>query len=225
MVLRKTGSTRHWRWYGAVLVAALTPVTWPGVARAQAQVRLVPQVGLYVPTTELGEIDSVEGAVELAKMESTLGFGLGLEFLPGQTWSFRLNALYGTRSEVPVRGVGCPDCGEARSTVAAVTGTAILRPLPNLIVVQPYLMGGAGVKRYDFDQDAAREEGLSAFVSDQNRLAGQLGAGVEVNAGFATLLFEVSDLVSGFRPGSGDGEGSGKTQHDFFITIGLSLGR
>lgn len=191
--------------------------------RAAAQgVRLIPQVGLYVPLSDLGRAGTGEDAVEIARMESTLALGLALELAARRPLSFRVNGVYGTQSDVPVERVGCPDC-RARSTVALLTGSAVFRPIPNLIVAQPYLQGGAGLKRYDFDLDHARQEGVDAFVSDRNEFTGQLGVGVEVNLALARLLFEVSDFISGFRPGNGV-SGEGNTQHDFFITVGLAVG-
>lgn len=200
-----------------LVVAALA--THPSSALAQGGIRLIPQVGLYAPVSDLGTASSTEGAVEIGERESTLGFGLALELGARRTVSFRLNGVYGTESEVPVDGTGCTDC-TARSTVAAVTGSAVFRPLPNLIVVQPYLQAGGGLKRYDFDEDDAEAEGVDAFVSDQNELTGQLGVGLEFNLlGFRALL-ELSDFISGFDAEGGEGE----TQHDFFLTLGIALG-
>lgn len=196
-------------------VAALA--AYPSSALAQGGIRLIPQVGLYAPVSDLGT--AADGAVEIGKRESTLGFGLALELAARRTVSFRLNGVYGTESEVPVDVVGCTDCS-ARSTVAAVTGSAVFRPLPNLIVVQPYLQAGGGLKRYDFDEDDARAEGVDAFVSDQNELTGQLGLGLEFGVLGFRMLIELSDFISGFDTEGGEGE----TQHDFFLTVGIPLG-
>lgn len=177
-----------------------------------------------MPLSDLGRVGSGSDAVEIADRESTLGLGLAVEFGARRPWSFRVNGVYGTESDVPVGGVGCPDC-EARSTVAALTGSVAFRPLPSLIVAQPYLQAGAGLKRYDFDEEDLRAEGLDAFLSDQNELTGQLGVGLEVNVlGFARLLFEISDLISGFDLGDDQTTAEEETQHDFFITVGIAIG-
>lgn len=217
--------TAWWKAAGAAAVAAalLLPAGLAAPAQAAAQMRLIGQVGLYVPLSDLGQVQSGGDAVEIADREGTLGFGLALELGARQTWSFRVNGVYGTESGVPVSGVGCTDC-KARSTVAALTGTAVFRPLPNLIVVQPYLQAGGGLKRYDFDDDDLRAEGFDAFLSDQNKLAGHLGVGAEVNAGLVRLLFEVSDFISGIDLGGDDAVAEEETQHDFLITIGVSIG-
>ncbi len=88
-----------------LLVAALAGPIVPAAASAQGGVRLIPQVGLYAPVSDLGSASSVDGAVEIGERESTLGFGLALELGARNTVSFRLNGVYGTESEVPVDGV------------------------------------------------------------------------------------------------------------------------
>jgi hypothetical protein len=124
---------------------------------------------------------------------------------------------------VPVLGFGCADCA-ARSTVAVLTGSVVVRPVPSLILVRPYLQGGLGLKRYDFDEDDLRAEGLDAFLNDQNKLTGQLGVGTELNLALIRLFVEVTDFISGFDVGSGASEEAGEMQHDFFISVGLPLG-
>lgn len=203
-------------------VAALSLAGLAAPPEVSAQVRLIPQAGLYVPVSDLGRVGSGSEAVEIADGESTLGLGLSLELGAARALSFRVNGVYGTGSDVPVGGIGCPDCS-VRSTVALLTGSVVLRPLPELVILRPYLQAGAGLKRYDFDEDDLDDEGLDAFLSDQNELTGQLGVGVELDAGFGRLLFEVSDFVSGFDLGDDD-SAEENTQHDFFVTVGLAIG-
>lgn len=220
------GAGRRWAAVlGCSAALACAAALVPAAAAAQGGTRIIPQVGLYVPLADPGQVESGSQAVDIAKMESTLGLGLAIEFGARETLSFRVNGVYGTASDVPVSAVSCAGC-EARSTVAVVTGSVVLRPLPSIIVAQPYLQGGLGLKRYDFDEEDARAEEWSAFLSDQNKLTGQLGAGVEVNVLFATLLVEVSDFISGFDIGGEeeDEDLGGDTQHDFFVTVGLAIG-
>jgi len=199
------------------LLAVATPAT------AQGGVRLIPQVGLYVPLRDLGTVGSGGNAVDVARKESTLGLGLSVEFAARQRVSFRVNGVYGTESGVPIGDIGCTAC-EARSTVTVLTGSVVARPIPNLLIIQPYLQAGAGIKRYDFDDDAARQEGFGAFVSDQNVFTGQLGLGLELNVGLGRLLFELSDFISGVELGSDQLSGDSKLQHDMFLTIGFAIG-
>lgn len=203
----------------AVVLAAA-----PSQAAAQGGIRVIPQVvGLYVPVADLGTVGSGSSAVEIAKKEGTWGLGLAVELGNLQGTSFRINGVYGTSSDVPVLGFGCTSCA-ARSTVAVVTGSVVVRPLPSIIVLRPYLQGGLGIKRYDFDEDDLRAEGLDAFLNDQNKFTGQLGVGTELNLPLIRLFVEVTDFISGFDVGSGATEEAGELQHDFFISVGLPLG-
>jgi hypothetical protein len=186
---------------------------------AAAQLRLIPQVGLYTPFAELPS-PSV-GADELKK-EGSLAYGAALELGTPDAVSFRLNVLHATDSEVPYTDVGCDeDC--ARSTVSAASATLALRPFPNIIVVQPYLLLGGGVKRYDFTRQDLEDEGVEAILNDQNQLTGHLGFGVELNLGLLRLVGEVSNLVSQFDAEGDVGE-SDQLQHDVYFMIGLVLG-
>ena len=98
-----------------------------------------------------------------------------------------------------------------------------LRPLPSLLLIQPYLLLGGGVKRYDFTRDDLLGEGLRSVLSDQNQLTGHLGLGAEVNLGLLRLVGEITDLVSRFEVDEGLGDGEG-LQHDVFFTVGLVIG-
>lgn len=214
---RVTSGIVGWSVVALVAGMAVAPV------KAASQLRIIPQLGLYVPISDLGRIQTTSGAVDIAKKESTLGLGLGLELGNTLGTSFRVNATYGTSSDVPISWASCGTCA-ARSTVAVVTGSVVMRPLPNIIVVRPYLQAGGGLKRYDFDEEDARAEGVDAFVNDQNKLTGLLGVGAEVNLLMLRVFVEVSDFISKFDVGSGSTEQDGKLQHDFFITLGLPLG-
>ncbi len=205
-------------WTAAALLVAAS-VLIPQAA--DAQLRFTPRVGLYAPLGDLGQVDSGSDAVELGERESTLAFGLGIELGDGSGTAFRLDGFYATESEVPVEGVGCaPGECSPRSTLAAVTGSVVLRPLPSLAVVHPYLLAGGGLKRYDFEEEDLRAEGLDAFVSDQNQWAGHVGLGAEVRLGVVRAVVELSDL---FGPFEGEDDG-GDFQHDLFLTIGIVVG-
>ena len=187
---------------------------------ADAQLRLIPQVGLYTPFSSLPAPRA--GADELEK-EGTLAYGASVELGTPDAVSFRINVLHATDSEIPVTDVGCDeDC--ARSTVTAASATLALRPIPTLILVQPYLLLGGGVKRYDFTRQNLQDEGLEAILNDQNQLTGHLGIGAELNLGLVRLVGEISNLVSEFDAENDLGEEDTDLQHDFFFTIGLVIG-
>jgi hypothetical protein len=125
---------------------------------------------------------------------------------------------------VPVGSLGCSGSDCARSTVTSATGTLALRPIPNLIIVQPYLLAGGGVKRYDYTTENLKDEGLKTLLSDQNQLTGHLGVGAEVNLGLIRLTGEVADLLSKYDDGQNSSTTSDQLQHDVFATVGLVIG-
>jgi len=186
---------------------------------AAAQLRLIPQVGLYTPFAELPSPGA--GADELKK-DGSFAFGAALELGTPDALSFRINLLHATASDVPLSDLGCDaDC--ARSTLSSATATLALRPIPNIVVLQPYLLLGGGLKRYDFTREDLQNEGLEAILNDQNQLTGHLGLGVELNLGLLRLVGEVSDLVSQFDV-EDDLFETDDLQHDVFFTVGLVLG-
>jgi len=184
-----------------------------GVQQANAQkIQLRPWAGLYAPTVELGSVQ----AIEFGKKESTLAYGLDVNFGGGPI-AFRLGAGYAGNSDIPIVGVGCTNCA-ARATVLVGTGGVVIRPFP-IPVVRPYAVAGLGAKWYDFDFDNAT---LDALISDQAKFTAQLGAGVDLfPGGMLSLFVEVSDYMSGF---DFKANGTSNTQHDLMLKLGLSLG-
>lgn len=198
-------------------VALLVPA---GVAAQGA--RIIPWVGMYAPTSDLGQVtggEGVSGAVDFGEKESTLAFGATLEL--GQRdrmLGFRLGGAYATASNVPLDGVGCTGstCGDARSTVLAATADLVFRPLPRLLIIQPYALGGAGVKRYNFDF----KQSVSSLADNQSKVTGHVGVGAQLSLAVVDLNLEISDYVSGGMALS-DLSQKGDTQHDLFFTLGV----
>jgi hypothetical protein len=187
----------------------------------QAQMRLIPQVGLY---QQFSDLPSVGAGAQQIKKEASFAFGAAIELGQPNKVSFRVNVLRATASEVPVTDIGCQnqtDC--ARSTVSSATATLALRPLPNIILVQPFLLAGGGVKRYNYTAENLRNEGLRSLLNDQNQLTGHLGVGTEVNLGLLRLTGEVSDMLSKYDDGQNT-SASDDLQHDVFVTVGLVIG-
>ena len=170
----------------ALLMAPLllAVVLLSDVEPSQAQsVRLLPSVGLYVPVSDLGEVTGggLDGTIELGRTKSTVALGLAGELGSRQRpLGLRLGTTYGTNSEVPIGGVGCTTCS-ARTSLLVVDLAVTLRPIPRLIVVQPYLLLGGGVRRYDFELRNFSEEGLSGVLRDQTH--GQLHLGLGARRG------------------------------------------
>ncbi len=201
----------------ALIGVCLGVATLP--AAADAQLRLVPQAGLYAPVSDLGTVNTVDGARSVGTRDASFAYGLGAELGNPQGTSVRLTGLLGSGSEVPVGGVGCTGSAcDARSTVATLTGSVVLRPIPRIVLVRPYLVAGGGLKRYDFEYDEETDV-REALGDDSNEVTGQLGVGVEWNLGLLDGTVELSDYVSPSVL-----EDGGETQHDFFLTVGIFIG-
>jgi hypothetical protein len=201
-----------------VLVGA--PLLLASAADAEAQrLQLVPRAGIFVSGGNLAEVSGTLGDVE-ADMKGTLGVGLGLEVgVPLSPIGFRAGFDYATNSKLSLKGISAGE-DEAGAKLLAVTGDVVLRPLPRLIVVQPYLVGGAGVKRYDFELSELEADAQGLFPEDQTDFTLHGGAGVDISLGPLALRAEVSDYVSWFELDEG---GERKMQNDIFATLGLRL--
>lgn len=195
-------------------------------AAAQSSFRLLPSVGLYVPVSDIGQIQhaNVEGVVEFGRAQSTLAFGLAGEFGSDEGASARLNLGYATASDIPIGGVGCETCS-ARNTLLLATLTIVLRPIPEVIGIQPYALLGGGIKRYNFDLKNFQEDGLGGALADQTQGAAQLGVGTDVNLLGLGLFTEVNAYFNGIDPiKEAAGISSSKLQADFVFSAGVALG-
>jgi len=198
--------------FGALLLAAaVLPVS------AQAQIRVIPQVGLYVSVSDLGTVDTPEGVLEVGEQKSALALGLTLDLASAGTLGFRVTGLYGSDSEVPVGGIGCDGSAcDLRSTMLGVSASAVLRLLPAGSPFRPYLSAGGGIKRYDFEFDTDSQ--LNDAFGDESQATVVVGLGFDWSLGFLKGNLELADYMSDSFLDDGD------RQHDFFLTAGLILG-
>jgi hypothetical protein len=107
---------------------------------------------------------------------------------------------------------GQDDIGEGK--LLAVAGDLVLRPIPRLLIVQPYLIAGAGLRRevYSFDDDGVGD----ALPSDKSDFALHAGLGVDVMLGRIGLVAEVTDFIT-------QDENDDWSQHDAFGFVGLKF--
>jgi hypothetical protein len=188
---------------GAALVAllALPP------AHAAAQVYITPAAGVFIPASDLEDLEGQAEATQLSR-SGTLGLGLNLEL----GW-LRGSVAYATGATISDEGVaGEDEIGDG--SVLAVAADLIVRPLPRLLV-QPYLLGGVGLKRQDFsyDDDGVGENPLP---SDKTDFAFHAGLGADVMLGRFGIMAEISDFIT-------RNEDSTFGQHDAFGMVGLRV--
>jgi hypothetical protein len=189
--------------FALAAVAALL-VLVPGDAGAQLYV--TPALGAYIPASDLRDLRGETEQRRLSR-EGTLGLGLNLE----AGW-LRGSIAYASGATINESGVQNRDA-VGDGSVLAVAADLVLRPLPRLLV-QPYLLGGAGFKRLDYSYAA---EGLShPLPADRRDVALHVGLGADVMFGGIGVMAEITDYITR-HPGGGFG------QHDAFAFVGLRV--
>jgi len=163
-------------------------------------------VGVFIPATDL---EDLEGQAEQTRFDrsGTLGLGLNVEL----GW-LRGSVAYATGATISDEGVSGGDVGDG--SVLAVAADLIVRPLPR-VLVQPYLLGGVGLKRQDFSFD---DEGISEnpLPSDKTDFALHAGVGADVMLGRIGIMAEITDYIT-------SNEDSTFGQHDAFALVGLRV--
>ena len=171
---------------------------------ARAQIAVTPLIGGYVPANDVNQIGG--SAETLAKTrEGTLSLGLNLDLGP-------LRGTLAYASGTTIKNASRQDIG--KGNVLAVAGDLVIRPLPR-ILVQPYLLVGAGKKFYKYDASATLASGV-----DKDAFALHGGVGADISLGKLGLVAELTDFLS---KGADDKWNS----HDAFMMLGLKfpLGR
>ncbi|HEX6587870.1 MAG TPA: outer membrane beta-barrel protein [Longimicrobiales bacterium] len=194
----------------AVLIAA--PVS--------GQVTIVPKVGFYSPANDLQAAQDALGEV-VDDRGGSLALGAALEFgVPMTSLGVRVGFDYVTGSEFTYEDEASVEA-TAEQTMLAITGDVVLRPIPRLIIVQPYLLAGAGVKRYDFSfEEDAGTDVETAFPESETDFTVHAGIGVDLGLGPIALIAEVSDYISWYETGEDESE----MQNDLFLMAGVRLG-
>jgi hypothetical protein len=183
-----------------------------------AQFRIIPKVGLYASVSDLGTVDTPSGAKEVGENESSLALGVTLDLGSNNPLGVRFTGLYGTDSEVPVGGVGCSgsEC-DLQSTLLGLSGSVVWRPAGPASPLRPFFLAGGGIKRYDFEFSSDSQ--LDDAIGDESKGAVVLGLGLEWDLVLMRGTFELVDYIGSSVVEDGD------RQHDFFLTVGLILGR
>jgi hypothetical protein len=140
--------------------------------------------------------------------EGALALGLNIEF-----GMLRGTLAYASGATLSRQGVtGEEDVGEGK--VLAVAGDVVLRPIPRLLVFQPYLIAGAGLRRADYDFDS---DGLAnAFPENDSDFALHAGIGADVMLGSIGIAAEITDFIS-------KDENDDWKRHDGFGYVGVKL--
>ena len=196
----------------AALVGAALAVAAPAAAQAPGvELVLNPRIGLSLPVTALGATTT-----ETVELENSLAIGLGAELqLAALPFGIRANLDYATGSHVSRDGV---EDEQTETTLLAVAGDLVFRPLPRIIVAQPYIFAGGGLKQYDFQTEGAT---VGEFEAESDPTV-HLGFGLDVGLGPLALNAELSDYISWFE--LSDTSDESEMQHDLFLSVGFAIG-
>jgi opacity protein-like surface antigen len=186
------------------LLSAVMLLSSASAAQAQ-RIYLTVNGGTYRQASDFLTLKSEAQEIDLAA-DKTFSLGANLELGP-----LRVSTAYVTGASLSQHGIVGKD-KIADGTLLAAAADIVLRPLPR-ILVQPYFLGGAGIKRksYSFkDQDFADQfEDLKATTD----LALHWGVGADLMLGGFGVMAEVSDFVTFTDRKFGN--------HDAFGVIGL----
>src|SRR5689334_4308982 len=134
---------------------------------ASGQIWITPMIGGYVPATDVNQIGG--SAENLAKTrEGTLSLGLNLDLGP-------LRGTLAYASGTTIKNASSQEIG--KGNVLAAAADLVIRPLPR-ILVQPYLLAGAGKKFYRYDASATLGSGV-----DKEAFALHGGVGADLSLG------------------------------------------
>src|SRR5699024_10424372 len=80
------------------------------------------------------------------------------------------------------------------SKLLAVAADLVLRPIPRIVVLQPYLLVGAGFRNANYDYN---EQGLSdTFNKNDRDFALHAGVGADLMIGPIGVAAELTDFIS-----------------------------
>lgn len=188
-----------------MLAAFLTPFALLLAARSvQAQsIHISPVIGAFHPSSNLEDLRG-GGTANLVK-DNALALGVNVEasFL-------RASVVYATSANISEEGIDGGDIGDG--SLLAVTGDFVLRPVPRIAGLQPYALGGVGIKHdnYSFNDDGF------AGIDDSSDFAWHIGLGADLMRGNFGIVAEVSDYITSTSETT-------LGRHDTFAMVGLRL--
>jgi hypothetical protein len=189
-----------------MLVMAAGALLIPAAANAQG-ISVTPAVGVYIPASDLYNLRDEAQQITVDK-EGAFALGLNIE-----AGILRGTIAYASGAQLNERGVqNQDDIGDGQ--LLAVAADLVLRPIPRLIIVQPYIIAGAGLRREDYDYN---DDGIgNALPSDQSDFAFHAGLGLDVSLGGLGLTAEITDFITQDEDDKWD-------QHDAFAFVGLKF--
>ena len=185
------------RTFASIIIAGAVFAT-PAIVHAQ--VAITPMIGGYVPAGSINQVTSGAQTVATTRQGTlSLGGNLDLGFLRGT-----VDYVSGTTIQDASRTT------LGKGNMLAAAGDVVIRPLPR-ILVQPYLIAGAGEKFYRYDEN-------TSFLNPgtQRAFAWHGGLGADLMLGNVGAVAELTDFVS-------KGSDAKWDAHDAFMMVGMKL--
>lgn len=174
---------------------------------AGQDIHITPSIGAFHSAHNLNDVRRAARDDRLWD-DVPIAFGLALE-----ASILRLSAVYATGAAIDADGAGLSGTGRiGDGSLFAAAADLVFRPIPRLLFVQPYLLGGVAYKRerFSFDDDALAD----LLPENRDGHAWHFGIGADLMIGNFGVVAEVTDFVD-----RDDDAFSGG--HDSFAMIGL----
>ncbi len=198
---------------GAAALLALSS----GAVRAQG-ITISPTIGVYTQANSLDQLRAQADTLSI-KRQSALALGanvelgflrLGLNYVSGATIKCEQASNCGSIQNGGSLGKGKILMGSA---------DAVLRPIPRIVIFQPYAIAGIGFKNFDYDTNTNFSTAFGN-VKSNSTAAFHAGLGADLMFGGVGVMAEVTDYISQGQAGI---SGNKQLQHDAYGVVGLRL--
>ncbi len=198
---------------GAMTLLALTS----GGAWAQG-ITISPTIGVYTQANSLDQLRAQADTLSI-KRQSALALGANVEL-----GFLRLGVNY--VSGATIKCEQATNCGSVlnggdlgKGKILMGSADAVLRPIPRIVVFQPYAVAGIGFKNFKYDADS-NLSGAFGNIKSNSTAAFHGGLGADLMFGGVGIMAEVTDYIS---QGQADTSGNKQLQHDAFGVVGLRV--
>jgi hypothetical protein len=196
---------------------ALLAAAVPAAAQPASRVALVATAGIFHPNQSLRSVPR-DGGLVYSGLGSTAMLSLGVEVrTPIRGTALRVSGSL-ARPELQV-GAFPEERTTTRTTLVAAGLDAVVHG-PRLGPARPYLLLGAWVRQYDFDQDGLTDGAGEAYAEDETRRAGRAGLGIRWDVGRWAVLGEAGGW---FGPFDADGPENRVSQQDLHLSLGVRI--
>lgn len=223
-----------------IFAGAFLPVPALVGGQTPARFEVVPRLGVYAPTREVGPAAHAAGPwyLRLERIDAAPAFELeGRVTWPGAHFATRLVGLATLPANVSgffdcYPGLACPAIllpSDAEAMVLAAALDVVVSPLDPGGSVRPFAFAGFGVKRYRFEWSDAATFVMGGKEAESG-LTLRAGVGAELQVWRQSFRVEVADWWSDVGPKVGEDPGilglsapRRHVQHDLAVSLGWRL--